>query len=138
MIRRYSRELNNRRIAMKKLQHIVRVYDVWMMVKQSGGSIADYLESKNIHNIAIYGMAELGNRLYRELRESGISVKYGMDMNKRLQLRDLPIIKPVESDGSVEAVVVTALTTFDIVRGNLEKLGYKNIIALDEMLYELI
>ena len=138
LIHCYCRELKRRTVTIEKQQHIIKVYDIWIMIKQSGGSIVAYLEGKNIHSIAIYGMAELGNRLHRELKESSISVKYGIDMNDGIQFRDLKIIRPVETDGDVDAVVVTALTTFDIIKGNLEKLGYKNVIALDEILYDLV
>ena len=83
-------------------------------------------------------MADLGNRLYHELDGSDISISYGMDMYEGIHFRGVSVVKPIQSDGSVDAVVVTALTTFDIVKGNLEKLGYKNVIAFDEILYDLV
>ena len=52
MIRQYSSEMRNRRTTMEKLQYIIRVYDIWMMVKQSHRSIADYLIGKDIQYTA--------------------------------------------------------------------------------------
>lgn len=134
--RKYRKELINRKHDIEKLQYMVRVYDVWMMVNKEKKTIAGALQEKGIHSIAIYGMSYLGNRLYHELEESGIDVKYGIDMDTTIRLRNLRTISPTEMGDDVDAVVVTALTAFDTVKANLERKGYKNIVSLDEVLYD--
>lgn len=137
VIRKYLMELKSRKVFTERLQYIIRVYDVWMMMKREGKSVEKYLQEHGINSIAIYGMSELGNRLYQELKDSLIEIKYGMDMNAGIQLKDLRVIRPKDNDENVDAVVVTALTTFDDVKIGLRQKGYTNILALDEILYNL-
>lgn len=119
--------------------HMVRLYDTWMMTKQSGASIEKYLMDKGIHTIAIYGMSYMGVRLFHELKKSGIHVEYGMDRETKMRIPKLSIVHPDEAEmEKVDAVVVTAIFAFDSIKRDLENLGFSRIIALDEILYHLV
>lgn len=128
-----SGEISNKHL------HMVRLYDNWMMTKQNGASIEKYLMDKGIHTIAIYGMSYMGIRLFHELKNSSVQIKYGIDREKKARIPGIDIYKPdeIKKEG-VDAVVVTAVFAFDSVKGSLEKLGFEKIIALDEILYDLI
>ena len=51
----------------------------WLEIKNEGKSAASYFEYMNYRHIAIYGMAELANRLLDDLAGSNIIVDYGID-----------------------------------------------------------
>lgn len=127
-----------RKIADKHL-HSVRIYDIWMMIKQNGKSMEKYFIDKGIQNVAIYGMSYLGIRLFHELNNTSICVKYGIDCNPNIEIGGLNIFHLENLDQyNVDAVVVTAIFSFDVIKNNLENIGFTNIISLDELLYDLI
>ena len=135
---KYCVQLNRSNEMIRKNREIIKIYDIWMMVNRSGKSVGLFLSNNKIKSIAIYGMAELGVRLYYELKDN-VEVKYAMDQNPQIQLPDLQIYKPgTEPNAGVDAVIVTALRSFDTVNSDLKKRGYKKVFALDEILYELL
>lgn len=128
--------INTRNIADKNLQ-IINIYDMWMSL--GNDCIARYLERNGIKKIAIYGFARLGQRLFYEIKRSDVSVSYAMDRNPSITIKDLEIKKPckVEKDYMVDAVVVTPIFSFDIIKKDLENYGYNNVISLYEILYDV-
>lgn len=128
---------------MKKLSdkhlHMVRLYDIWMMTKQNGASIEQYLLNKGIHTIAIYGMSYMGIRLFHELEHGNVHIAYGIDQEAGVRIPGLEIYKPDEAKkDSIDAVIVTAVFAFDAIKRNLEQLGFSEVIALDEIIYSLV
>ena len=112
-----------------------------MMTKQEGKSIPQYLKKQNIKNVVIYGMSFLGNRLYYELSENGIEVKYGIDQNEKCELLDLTIYQVENLKGIADksdTVIVTAVLAYDAIKKELIKLGYQSIFCIDEILYQLL
>ena len=51
----------------------------WLEIKSEGKSAAKYFLDRDYHHIAVYGMAELANRLLEDLEGSSVSVDYGID-----------------------------------------------------------
>lgn len=133
-------------IQLKGLEHLlekylvwVRLYDVWMMDDARGKSIDQYLKSKGIESIAIYGMSYLGVRLCKRLEQNGIiKVAYAIDHNPQIQLPEMKIYHPGKEKRSVDTVIVTSLYSYDAVRELLHQNGYKQIYAFDEILYDLL
>lgn len=117
----------------------VRMYDIWMINKKENKEIGAYLLQKGYRKIAIYGMSFLGIRLYYELKDSNVNVKYGLDRNETVKIVGLDIKNPDMVVGEdIDAVIVTALLTYDEIESYLKKREFKNIIAFDELLYDLL
>lgn len=137
---KYCMLLGSSNDLVRKGQEIIRIYDVWMMVNESGESIGQFLKKQNIKRIAVYGMASLGVRLCYELqREDNIEVKYALDQNPQVQIPGIKIYKPdAEIGETVDAVIVTALRSYDAVSAELQKKGYIKTFALDEILYDMM
>lgn len=133
-----SKLMDSKRLSDKHL-HMVRLYDIWMMTKQNGASIEQYLLDREIHTIAIYGMSYLGIRLFHELKQGSVHIAYGMDQEAGMRMLGLEIYKPNNAKtDEIDAVIVSAVFAFDTIRKNLEQLGFSRIIALDEIIYNLI
>ncbi len=136
---KYCRELSRCRMEVEKKQYWVRMYDMWMRAKQSSKSIEKYLEEKGIRNIAIYGASFLGIRLYYELRESCIDVKYMLDKNPGISVVGIDIRNPDDCQyEAVDAVIVSALFTYDDIEKMLVSKGYARVIALNDIIYDMI
>ncbi len=131
--------IDNSLIEMQKnLQKSVLFYWVltrWMDLKIGGGSIADVLKRLEYSRIAVYGYAELGQLLCKELTDTKVDVSYVIDKKvKDTKVGNLPIYFPQSGLPDVDAVVVTAIYYFDEIRKELLKMGYKKVVSLRELL----
>lgn len=138
---KYCRELINAYKLAEKHLHMVRLYDVWMMTKENRKSIEKYLVNKKINTVAIYGMSFMGVRLFHELKDTSVCIMYGIDVNLKMGMPELEVYRPDDLKGEIvekiDAVIVTAVFSFDAIKENLKNLGFSNIISFDEILYDL-
>lgn len=120
-----------------KVHELYMAFDQWLRVRQEGKTLVEYFEKQGYKTVAIYGMKELGERLYDELKESGITVEYIIDKNADQIYADVDIITPDEELKPVDVIVVTAIYYFDEIEDMLsEKVDYP-IISLEDILYEV-
>ena len=103
----------------------------WVKVKQEGKSLATYFEKNGYRKIAIYGMSYAGETLIGELKESGI------DKNADSLYADVDIVSMDDELEPVDAVVVTAITFFDEIAGQLSGKMDCPVISLEDILYEV-
>ncbi len=122
----------------KKLQKSVMFYWVltrWMDLKLRGYGIDDILSKLEVYNIAVYGYAELGQLLCRELVDTKIHISYLLDKRvKETGIENLLVYLPQNGLPEVDAVVVTAVYYFDEIEKDLSQMGYQNIISLRNLL----
>lgn len=137
---KYCLMINNIKKENAKNRLIVRLYDVWMMSEADGKEIEQFLLEKKIRTVAIYGMSFLGIRLFKKLENSkNVTVLYALDQDPQIELQGIKIYVPGEEENeNTEAVIVTAITSFDMIKRELLVRGYTQIYALDEILYELL
>ena len=109
----------------------------WVKVKQDGKNLAEYFEKNGYAKIAIYGMSYKGETLVDELRDSNVTVAYGIDKNADLICSDVNIVTMDDILEPVDAVVVTAVTFFDEIEEQLSEKVECPIISLEDLLYEL-
>lgn len=125
------KELANKHLALMQL------FNQWMITKQEGKSIVDYFHKESIKSIAIYGMSYVGERLYDELKDSDIEVKYAIDKNADGIYSELEIVTPQEKLEEVDAIVVTPIFYFDEIEGTLSAKTEVAILSLEDILYEI-
>lgn len=139
-------ELNEIRLNMEHISESskdsqkVRILDEWLYIKNRGGKIEDYLFGQGINSIAIYGMGIIGERLFDELVNSKIRVKYIIDQKAEQIMCQVPVVRIEEIDKTerIDAIIVTVLENYsDIVRQLVTSCNV-SIIPLDEMLYLMI
>lgn len=107
------------------------------MIRQEGKTLAEYFERNHYKTVAIYGMKEFGERLYDELKDTDITVKYIIDKNVDGVYADVDIITPDDEMPPIDVIVVTATYFFDEIEGTLgEKVDYP-IVSLEDILYEV-
>lgn len=116
---------------------LMQLFNQWMITKQEGKSIVDYFHKESIKSIAIYGMSYVGERLYDELKDSDIEVKYAIDKNADGIYSELEIVTPQEELEEVDAIVVTPIFYFDEIEGMLSAKTEATILSLEDILYEI-
>ena len=120
-----------------KYKSYYNVMNQWLILKLEGRSIEDYFINKGYKKIAIYGMGELGNRLFEELKNSSIQVSYGIDKNASSSYSELQVFSVEDELELVDAIIVTAIFDFYKVE---ELLGLKincPIVSLEEVVFEV-
>lgn len=121
----------------KKMLEFYNVLNEWLMLKQEGKSLVEYFERNQYKTIAIYGMKELGERLFDELKKSDVKVVYAIDKNADAIYADIDIVTPDNDLPKVDVIVVTAIHYFNEIEELLaEKVDYP-IISLEDLIYEV-
>lgn len=125
----------------KTLQKYMLFYKVlirWLKAKQDGKDIACCLKSWGIESVVIYGYADLGKLLYEDLLQSNVEVVGIFDKRDIKSTNpDLSIQYTLKSNVKADAVLVTAIYYYDEIKAELETLGYKNILSLQEIVERL-
>lgn len=109
----------------------------WVKVKQEGRKLSEYFEKNGYKKIAVYGMSYAGETLIDELKDTGITVAYGIDKNADSIYADVNVVTMDDSLDKVDAVVVTAITFFDEVEEALSREMDCPILSLEDILYEV-
>lgn len=120
----------------KKLSYYYYFSNQWLRLRQNGYSLSEYLLEQGISKVAIYGIAELGQRLYDELVESGIKVEYIIDNNPNAIFYDYKIVSMKDDFLPVDAIIVTPILSYDEIKNELKKkkISYP-IISLELLLF---
>lgn len=122
---------------LQKMGEFYRLLLKWLEIEQKGHSIRSYFVENGYKTIAIYGMKELGERLYDELKNSEVEVKYIIDKKADMMYADVDIVTPEDSLEEVDAIVVTAIHYMDEIEEMLEeKIDYP-ILSLTEIIDEV-
>lgn len=109
----------------------------WLTLKQEGKSLEKYFVDNGYKNIAIYGMGEMGNRLYDELKGSSIKVAYAVDQNAASTYSELEVIEPEDELKEVDVLIVTATFAFDEIEKELSDKVTCPIVSLEDVVYEV-
>lgn len=134
--------LNQKTIAQKtekvdKFKGYYNMLNQWLMLKQEGRSLEKYFVDNGYKTVAIYGMGEMGNRLYDELKDSTeVTMKYAVDQNAASTYSEMDVIDKDEDYEEVDVMVVTATFAFDEIAEELsEKVDFP-IVSLEDVVFE--
>lgn len=116
---------------------ILQLFNQWMRTKQEGKSIIDYLHKNDIKTVAIYGMSYVGERLYDELKDSDIEIKYAIDKNADGIYAEVDVLSPEEDLPEVDLIIVTAVYFYNEIEDMLSKVTDCHISSLEDILYEM-
>lgn len=110
----------------------------WLEIKSEGKQVASYFEDMGYKHIAVYGMAELANRLFDDLNGSSISIDYGIDRDVCCTIARIEqIYFPEDELPETDVIVVTPYSSFKEIKSNLEKKVTCPIISLEEVIWSI-
>jgi len=118
-----------------KFKGYYELLNQWMFLKQSGKSLVSYFQKNGYNKVAIYGMGELGNRLYEELKDTKIKVEYAIDKNSSNVYSELIVKQTGEELPEVDVVIVTATFAFDEIVSEIQELFTCDIISLEDVVF---
>lgn len=111
--------------------------DQWVKVKQERKNLTSYFVKYGYKKIAIYGMGRVGRTLFDELRDTEITVLYGIDRRADSLYTDIDLFSIDDSLDEVDAIVVTPITFYDEIEKQLSEKMDCPIISLEDILYEV-
>ena len=120
-----------------KFKGYYNMLNQWLILKQEGKSLIEYFNKNGYKSVAIYGMGEMGNRLYDELKDSEIELKYAIDKNAAGTYSELNVIGKDEDFPEVDVLVVTATFAFDEIEDELSGKVDWPIVSLEDVVYEI-
>ena len=132
-----GKSLNKVRSMSDKHFALFQMMNQWVKVKQEGKNLALYFEKNEYKKIAIYGMSYAGETLVDELKDSSVTIAYGIDKNADSIYADIDVFSVDADLAPVDAVVVTAITFFDQIEEKLSEKLDCPIISLEDILYEI-
>ena len=128
---KYQNNMSNKHLSLYLMMN------QWVNVKQENKSITEYLEKNGYREIAIYGMNYVGETLVKELENSNVKIKYGVDQNAENIYMDVDILKPDDDLPQVDAIIVTAITFFEGIAESLSQKVDCPILSMEDILYEV-
>lgn len=99
--------------------------------------LANYLHSRGFYKIAIYGIGVYGKKLYQMLEKTDIDVLYGIDQRNDIKDMPIPVIALESGLGKVDAIVVSAVFSYESIKKNIETLYPYKVVSLMDMLREV-
>lgn len=132
-----SKEVNKKAEKVDKFKSYYNMLNQWLMLRQEGKSLVKYFTDHGYKTIAIYGMGEMGNRLYDELKNTEITVKYAIDKDTASIYSDLEVFAPQDNLEDVDAIIVSAIFAFDEIETELSSNVSYPIISLEDVIFEI-
>lgn len=120
-----------------KFKSYYNMLNQWLILKQEGKSLDQYFVKNDYKRIAIYGMGEMGNRLYDELKNTEITVAYAIDKNISAAYSPIDVFDIDDNLENVDVVIITATFAFNEIEMLLNDKVKCPIISLEDVVYEL-
>lgn len=110
----------------------------WLEVKNEGGSTADYFRDMGYRRIAIYGMAELANRLLEDIEGQEMEVVYGIDQDAACCVSKIEAVYSLQEEfPEADVVVVTPYYAMESIRKELEKKVTCPIVSIEDIVWSV-
>lgn len=78
-----------------KLEEYYKLLNKWLSIKINCKEISEYFKIRKMYKTAIYGLGELGKRLYDDLiNNKSIDIKYFIDNTKTMEYRGVDVFNP--------------------------------------------
>lgn len=117
----------------KMLKYYVTLNN-WIGKKQKNINLSSYFEKMGYNSVAIYGMKEVGERLYEELKDTKTEVKYAIDQNAESIYADIDVYSPDDDLPEVDVIVVTATYYYNSILNKIKDKISCPIISLDDVI----
>nr|WP_302111016.1 hypothetical protein [uncultured Acetatifactor sp.] len=137
--KRHKKEKGALLSANNKLSDNYQLLNHWLEVKNEGKSLAGYFLEMGYSRIAIYGMAELANRLTEDLAGSGVEIVYGIDRDAGCSISRIAEVYSPQEDSlpEVDAVIVTPYYALEAIKKNLSGKVACPVVSIEEVVWSV-
>lgn len=134
----HKKQLQTSQWHVQRFQDHYWLLNHWLELKNEGKSTASYFEEMGYRHIAVYGMAELGNRLMEDLEDSPVQIDYGIDRDISCSIARIDEVYYPEDDlPETDVIVVTPYSMFEEIKELLEKKVRCPVVSLEEVVWSV-
>lgn len=106
----------------------------WMKKKNKKRTISDFLKSRGISSVSVYGYGDIGELLCEELSQDGIDIVSVIDRNKRDG--NYCFLTPDDDIPQCDAIVVTPFLEIETIEGFLKSKVDYPVISIEDIVYD--
>ena len=111
-----------------------KILSKWVDLQASGElCFKDKLKQMGVGDVAIYGIADLGRKLFVQLQKENVDVRYAIDQYVGSLMGNIKVFRPGEELPEVGVIIVTAYDA-NTIREQLKKYTTNRIVTLNELL----
>ena len=118
-----------------KIAQYYHMLNKWLEIRQEGRNLYSYFKNRNCKKIGIYGMKEMGQRLFYELKNENVKV-YLIDKKADDIWFEQDIYFPNEKLPDMDIIVITAAYYFDSIKLELESKVKCPIVSIEDVINE--
>lgn len=133
IISKADKDIDTSLLKALKFSYMFNVMNQWMQALHAGRSMERYLMDAGYEKIAIYGICNIGERLFEELVETEITIAYAIDKNREVSNCDINVYKPTDELPPVDLIVVTTALYFYEIKRQLQEKVKCPIISIEEL-----
>lgn len=113
-----------------------KLLNMWLDKKQKKKRpLEEYFLDRNLQNIAIYGLGELGRKLYEELKHSKVKISCTSD-RRPIAICGVPAVSADNIPADLDAIIVTPFTEYEQICSDILKSCTLLKISLIEVIME--
>lgn len=131
-----DKKISEKKKKIDKFKNYYSMLNQWLTLKQENKSLLQYFEKNNYKDVAIYGMGELGNRLFEELKNTNVNVVYAIDKEAASVYSSISIYEENDDLPEADVLVVTATFAFEEIVEDLTQKIDIPIVSLEDVIYE--
>ena len=120
----------------KKDSYYLHLLDDWLVLREKGFSVAEWIRQAGYKKIAVYGYGILGRHLCKELHNSNVIIDFIIDRRGESIETDYKVYLPTDTFPEIEAVIVSAVFEYESICKEMRKKGKYKMISLETILYE--
>lgn len=111
--------------------------DFWLQALEQKKEVAAFFERRGYKNIAIYGMAGLGNHLQCQV-ENAVNILYTIDRKMiTYKEKQYSMTENISILPKPDVIVVTPIMEYMAIKEELSKLINTDIVSLEEVILSL-
>lgn len=131
----YEKKEDEQSFLLGKFQSYYKVCSLWIdLLVEKKFFLSDYLKKQGINKIVIYGFADIGRKLYRQLQEERVPVEYAIDQYVGDGIEGVKVYRPEEELPESEMIIITAYEPNEIRANLITKVRETKIVSLLELL----
>lgn len=122
---------------LSKFQKMFFVYDDWINLQEQGWYMHQYLKGIGAGSAAVYGDSYIGKRLYQNLSNNGIEVRYFIDRNAAYLEEEIPVYQPQKGLPPVDVILISLVEGIEEIKKDLRVLTKGRVYSVAEILAEM-
>lgn len=134
--KKHLTELLNKEKQIGKFKIYYDLLNKWLYLREKNISVDGYFEERKYNKIAIYGVGEMGKRLYNELKYTNVDVVFFMD-SKGEEYDGVKIYSSTDELPTVDVVIISvAYAVYEIAEELCEKFKCP-IVSIEEVVEDV-